>query len=474
MNMRDTLRKIYNHVSRILGIRFLYESFIQPLNTDADTYRKEYVLNTILLGILGVLLLLGISITWSALFPRGEYSGIPIGLFIGLIIYFGGLLVLSRKGYWFISSCCLVFSLFFVTLSAVYQWSFILPMIILSSVLIIVISGILFSSRFGLIMTALVTASITTITHLQINGHIPLNLYWQKDPISTQDVLEMGVIFFAVYGISWLSNRETKRSLKRAQSSEQALTIERNMLEQRVEERTQDFKNLQAQKISELEHLASFGDRSSGIFHDLMTPLTSIIALVEEIPDEHTQATSIKPHIEKAIRASKKIGEQLALIRKEVKVESCDSFIPTNEIRDAIDILGYRARKMNVRCEITQSDTNTFSGNSIAFHRMVTNLISNAIDSYASTIRENNRVVTISCAQKETQLTLTVSDFGSGISEENQPKIFSPFFTTKSGHGLGIGLSNTKQNIEQYFGGTISFTTSTSGTTFTVVLPIHT
>lgn len=472
MNMRATLRKIYNHVSRILGIRFLYETFIQPINTDADIYRKEYVLNTILLGILGVLGLLGISIGWSLLFPHGEYSGIPVSLLVGLFIYFGGLLALSRKGYWFLSSCCLIFSLFIVTLYAVYQWSFMLPMIILSSVLIIVISGILFSSRFGLIVTTVVTASIAVITHLQMRNYIPLNLYWRQDPISVQDVLEMGIIFFAVNGISWLSNRETRRSLKQAQLSEQALTIERNMLEQRIEDRTRELKELQAKQIGELEHLASFGDRSSGIFHDLMTPLTSIIALVEELPQEHPETATIRPYIEKALLASKKIGDQLTLIRKEVASESHESFIPAQEIKDAVDILGYQARKLGVRCEVINTDHTPFVGNSIIFHRVVANLISNAIDSYSSVSRENNRIVIISCTRTQQHLTLSVKDFGMGISPENQLKIFTPFFTTKTTRGLGIGLSTTKQNIETYFNGTITFTTSDTSTVFTVVLPI--
>ena len=65
-----------------------------------------------------------------------------------------------------------------------------------------------------------------------------------------------------------------------------------------------------------------------------------------------------------------------------------------------------------------------------------------------------------------------IRDTGPGIPLEVQSEIFDAFFTTKhDGHGTGLGLSITRR-IARDAGGDVTFETSSSGTTFHVVLPI--
>ena len=70
-------------------------------------------------------------------------------------------------------------------------------------------------------------------------------------------------------------------------------------------------------------------------------------------------------------------------------------------------------------------------------------------------------------------LKVTVSDNGSGISDEQKLKIFTPYFTTKS-TGSGIGLAMVKQIIVNH-GGTIYFESEENvGTQFIIELPVDT
>ena len=71
------------------------------------------------------------------------------------------------------------------------------------------------------------------------------------------------------------------------------------------------------------------------------------------------------------------------------------------------------------------------------------------------------------------RFTVSFTDQGVGIPEENLPKLFEPFFTTKkSGKGLGLGLSVAYGIIEEY-GGTIDVeSTVGEGTTFRIDLPL--
>ena len=73
------------------------------------------------------------------------------------------------------------------------------------------------------------------------------------------------------------------------------------------------------------------------------------------------------------------------------------------------------------------------------------------------------------------QAEIKVADFGCGIPEENLPRIFDAFFTTRtSGEGSGMGLAIVKKVVEKHHG-SIQVTTEVGhGTTITVLLPYPT
>jgi len=114
------------------------------------------------------------------------------------------------------------------------------------------------------------------------------------------------------------------------------------------------------------------------------------------------------------------------------------------------------------------------SGNAEVFsdkaqiNRLFTNLIKNAIE--ASDESEKPRIQ-IKQLTQDKHVIVSVTDYGSGISESLRSKIFNPNFTTKSS-GTGLGLAICKAIVENA-GGKIWFTTSTgSGTTFYVKFPL--
>jgi signal transduction histidine kinase len=72
------------------------------------------------------------------------------------------------------------------------------------------------------------------------------------------------------------------------------------------------------------------------------------------------------------------------------------------------------------------------------------------------------------------RIEIRVRDNGDGISAENKPRIFTPFFTTKpTGVGTGLGLSLSHEIVVQGYGGTLEFE-SVEGqyTEFVVTLPL--
>jgi signal transduction histidine kinase len=103
----------------------------------------------------------------------------------------------------------------------------------------------------------------------------------------------------------------------------------------------------------------------------------------------------------------------------------------------------------------------------------MTNLISNAIDSYA-TIKNKKitKEIIVTMEKIGNKIVISVQDFGSGMDQQTLSHLFQPFFTTKnSSQGTGIGLYITKKMIEEDYQGTITVESQKNvGTLFTIRL----
>jgi signal transduction histidine kinase len=111
------------------------------------------------------------------------------------------------------------------------------------------------------------------------------------------------------------------------------------------------------------------------------------------------------------------------------------------------------------------------------FNQAILNLVVNAAHSIAEKSDGNGKqkgTITVSTRSDDNWVDVRVSDTGNGIAEQNRPKIFTPFFTTKEvGKGTGQGLALCHSVIVGKHNGTIAFETETGrGTTFIVRLPL--
>ena len=102
--------------------------------------------------------------------------------------------------------------------------------------------------------------------------------------------------------------------------------------------------------------------------------------------------------------------------------------------------------------------------------QVFTNMIINATQAMDG---KGNITIQTSKDKPKGKIYVEISDTGCGISEEDLPKIFNAFFTTKEeGKGTGLGLSTVRGIIEKH-GGTIKVKeTSPEGTTFLIELPL--
>jgi two-component system C4-dicarboxylate transport sensor histidine kinase DctB len=315
------------------------------------------------------------------------------------------------------------------------------------------------------------------LTFFQVNLIVLPKLYWRDETLQLNDSFVAIVTLSIIAIVSWLSNREIEKSLRRARRSEADLKKERDSLEVKVEERTRELKQAQMEKMSQLAHFAEFGKLSSGLLHDLANPLTALSLNLGRLKDVYAQEVSgMKLHVNQALEAAKRMEDFVKAARKQIQQqETMVNFSPAEEILQVIQILEYRAKSEGVQVNFKGDIRVVTYGNFLKFSQVMANLISNAIDAYAGeSYRDRSKEVEIRLKRENDTLFITVRDFGMGIAEENLGRIFDPFFTTKTFEkGTGIGLSISKEIIEKDFGGHISVASAAGRwTLFTVEIPI--
>ena len=128
-----------------------------------------------------------------------------------------------------------------------------------------------------------------------------------------------------------------------------------------------------------------------------------------------------------------------------------------------------RSAEVDVRFELTDRLA-AVTVDRIQIEQVVVNLMRNALDAMRSP-DISPRVLTIGTRMGEdNSVEVAVHDRGDGISEDNLPRIFDRFFTTRP-NGMGMGLAISRSIAESH-GGTLSVTaTADEGTTFHLNLP---
>ncbi|MDB5170999.1 MAG: two-component system sensor histidine kinase [Candidatus Saccharibacteria bacterium] len=258
-------------------------------------------------------------------------------------------------------------------------------------------------------------------------------------------------------------------SLEHARRSKAELAKERDLLEKRVAERTQELEETQLARLLELQRFAEFGRLSAHLLHDVTNPLTAASLNLQQLGRHES------PAIAQARKSLRQLERYVQAARKQLRSQSYEvEFNVQLEMKQLLAVLKPLASKAGVSLVVEQKSPIKLYGDPVRFNQIMANLVANAIDAYSGTgIPPQKRRVVITIIDAGRYLHITVCDYGKGITAQQLPQIFEPFYTTKHGaiRGLGIGLSIVKQYVRDDFKGTICVNSSQAyGTTFTLLL----
>ncbi|MGH2621593.1 MAG: sensor histidine kinase [Anaerolineales bacterium] len=230
------------------------------------------------------------------------------------------------------------------------------------------------------------------------------------------------------------------------------------------------LQSAQAQLIQS-EKLATVGQLTAGIVHDVKNPLAVIKGLAEELSEEFgldpTTRDQLKTIRESASKASTIVTDLLKFARQSTPEMERHDLKET--IESSVRLTEYLARKSNVQVKLDLPRMPvmvTYDAQQI--EQVLMNLISNAIQAI-----KKGGAVRINLSEASGAVAIAVQDNGIGIPEKNLQRIFDPFFTTKpEGEGTGLGLSVSFGIITRHRGRIEVDSKPGLGTTFTVLLPI--
>ena len=347
-------------------------------------------------------------------------------------------------------------------------------------------------------------------------------MYLLEISIETRIIIGIAamVLLFTGFLIEFVTGQRKKLQYQKSlqavlEQKQQILAQQNQVLEEKVNERTAELeeqkKALQVslaelkatqQQLVQSEKMASLGEMTAGIAHEIQNPLNFItnfsdvsVELFEEMQEamQHKKqeeaaqlALELKENLQRihlhSLRADKIVKGMLGHSRIAGGKRELTNL---NEVvEESLKLSLYEMKRYLLEHPIDAR----FEGNKHIppilvvpqeISRVLINICNNALYAVGKRIRESGDdeyqpSVIVSTHLEGREAVIRISDNGSGIPKSILPKIFNPFFTTKpTGEGTGLGLSLSYDIIARAHEGKLDVDSEEGqGTTFTISLPL--
>lgn len=273
---------------------------------------------------------------------------------------------------------------------------------------------------------------------------------------------------------------------------EKILAEQNVILEQQVTQRTEKLestldklRSTQSQLVQS-EKMASLGQLTAGMAHEINNPLNYMSQGVEILKEDINDLKSLIFKYDEVFEETEEIGNfkkdiQVDYVYKEMDDALSDiedgikrtvgitaglkTFSRLNEssfklasIHENLDSTlnlmkhEFALKKITVK-KIYQADLDQIECNSGKLNQVFMNVLTNAVQAIGSIENRNNGEITVQTESVEDSLFISIKDDGAGMSEESRQKIFDPFFTTKDvGEGTGLGMSVVHGIVDEHSG----------------------
>ncbi len=218
--------------------------------------------------------------------------------------------------------------------------------------------------------------------------------------------------------------------------------------------------------VAHMNRVSALGELVGSLAHEINSPLGAVLSNAEAAlrylarGDEAEVRSCLVDVAADATRAGEVTRRIAGVLRGEPSTPA--PLDVTTAIRDALHLMKAVARDRGVTVETkVAAALPTVTGDAVQLVQVILNLLINAFDAVTG-VPEPRRRVRIAAEARGAGVAIRVEDSGPGVPPDQRQRIFEPFFSTKQGRGLGMGLSISRSIVEAH-GGTIAVSDAPGG-----------
>ncbi len=225
------------------------------------------------------------------------------------------------------------------------------------------------------------------------------------------------------------------------------------------------------------EKLATIGEMSASVAHEINNPLTVILGFGEKLVREVSkidsdQGRKLTNYCETVVSMAARIGKIVRSLRIYARNSASDPMehkSVASVIEFTMDLTNYRLKTAMIEFRCPEIDpTLVINCREIEISQILTNLFNNSVDAIGNI---SDRWIALDAVREQGWIMIKVSDSGPGIPPEVRKKLMQPFYTTKgAGKGTGLGLSLSRRMAAAH-GGSLELDENSSNTCFILRLP---
>ena len=248
--------------------------------------------------------------------------------------------------------------------------------------------------------------------------------------------------------------------------------IEGRRTKLRSEKLKEELKELNEQlkeRISNMENLATVGQISAEIMHEINNLLTVIHGYTQLLSQQINPDNSSKGYvstINEEIKRCKEIAKNILELSK--NKQTVEKVNINHLIRKIVDFLKISKIAKNIHFNLNPGeDIPLIDANSNHIHQAILNILLNGIEAIG---KNRSGIIEIKTEKDKNNIIIKIKDNGPGMPEEVVNKMLKPFYTSKE-KGTGLGLYITHKLVKKYNGEIKINTQKGEGTEFTLIFP---
>ena len=237
-------------------------------------------------------------------------------------------------------------------------------------------------------------------------------------------------------------------------------------------------------RLGQVGRLNALGELAAGMAHELNQPLTALLAntqaagrlLADDPPDLAIARTAMERAAQQAQRASEVVARLRRLVQRPDAAAAPRPLSLAEAAANVLHLLEPECARRGVQVRVqaptgAAAAATTVLADPVAVEQIVHNLVMNGLQALEN-VPEGERTLSIEIGPSDGGMaTLVVRDSGPGVAPEALPRVFEPFFTTRTG-GLGLGLSLC-ETLATGMGGALSCSNDVPrGAKFRLSLPL--